>query len=310
MPTPPSDSLAVPALDPVASARWRARALETSPWLHEEVAARMLDRLDWMRQVPSDWVHWEAVHGGLTAHARLRERYPQARVWLGGLDPEATGRRLRDEQRQALPVWRRAVARWTEPASLPVPEGARGVADLVWANMALHIHPRPAELLALWRDWLRVGGFAMWSGLGPDTLIELRQLHAAQGWPPPAHPFTDMHDWGDMMVEAGFAEPVVDMERLTLTYPSAERLLLDLRAWGRNLHAQRPGSCRGRGYRRAWLEAVEQGLPRDAEGRLQLTVEVVYGHAFKPEPKVRVASSSEVSLDDMRALLKRPKPER
>jgi malonyl-CoA O-methyltransferase len=116
-----------------------------------------------------------------------------------------------------------------------------------------------------------------------------------------------MHDWGDMLIEAGFAEPVMDMERITLTFPTAQRLLQELRELGANLHPQRFAGLRGRGWHARLLAALEEHLPR-TDGGLGLTFEIVYGHAFKPAPRVRVAEHSSVSLQDMRAMLRKPAP--
>jgi malonyl-CoA O-methyltransferase len=91
---------------------------------------------------------------------------------------------------------------------------------MLWANMQLHMAADPQALIAQWQQALEVDGFLMFSCLGPDTLRELRAVYAALGWPPPAHEFTDMHDWGDMLVASGFAEPVIDMERITLSCAS------------------------------------------------------------------------------------------
>jgi len=138
----------------------------------------------------------------------------------------------------------------------------------------------------------------MFSCLGPDTLKELQTLYKTLGWPAPAHEFTDMHDWGDMLVGAGFAEPVMDMERITLTFETPERLLQELRGLGRNLHVARFAGLRGRGWHQQLLKAL-------AQQPLQLTFEVIYGHAFKPTPRLAVAAHSEISLSDMRAALAR-----
>ena len=115
-----------------------------------------------------------------------------------------------------------------------------------------------------------------------------------------------MHDWGDMLVHAGFAEPVMDMERIVLTYESPERLLAELREMGRNLHPGRFPGLRGRRYRERLLQALAEGLASPAEdGRLAVTFEIVYGHAFKPMPRARLAPESSVGLEDMRRMLRR-----
>ena len=175
---------------------------------------------------------------------------------------------------------------------------------MLWSNMALHMAADPQALITQWHRALAVDGYLMFSCLGPDTLRELHALYAELGWPAAGHAMTDMHDWGDMLVHAGFAEPVMDMERITLTFATPERLLQELRGLGRNLHPQRFPALRGRHWRQRLEEALAQRLadPRH-EGQLALTFEVVYGHAFKPAPRVRVEGSSAVSLQDMRAML-------
>lgn len=174
--------------------------------------------------------------------------------------------------------------------------------DLVWANMLLHQASQPEALLAQWHRALSVNGFVMFSCLGPDTLIELRAAYAKAGWSMPAHEFTDMHDWGDMLVHAGFAEPVMDMERLTLTWPTPGALLAELRELGANLHPGRFAGLRGRSWRRRLEDELARVLT-GPDGRLALTFEVIYGHALKPAPRVRVAAESAFSLQDMKTLL-------
>ncbi len=291
-----------PTLDPVAARRWAARLLPASAWLHEEVARRMQERLDVIRLQPQAWADWEPLRGGLQAHQVLRARYPQAAVWQ-------VAQQAREAERvraETSPAWWQ-LSRWTGPsvqAAVP-PDG--GV-QMVWANMLLHQVADPQRLIAQWHRALAVDGFLMFSCLGPDTLRELRALHVTMGWPAPAHEFTDMHDWGDMLVQAGFAEPVMDMERITLTFETPERLQQELRELGRNLHVARFGGLRGRGWQHQWQKALAERGERDADGRLKLTFEVVYGHALKPAPRARVAPQSEIDLDDMRQMLASRRP--
>jgi malonyl-CoA O-methyltransferase len=180
---------------------------------------------------------------------------------------------------------------------------------MVWANMALHMAPDPQALITQWHNLLEADGFVMFSCLGPDTLRELRRVYAALGWAPPSHEFTDMHDWGDMLVRAGFAEPVMDMERITLTFESPERLLQELRELGRNLHPARFQGLRGRAWRDRLSAALVKELADPAEGgRLRLTFEIIYGHAFKPQARLAIQPETKVSLDQMRKALRSGKP--
>ncbi len=286
-----------PTIDPIAAARWHESAPALSPWLHEEVARRMEDRLQWIRQAPAVWCHWEAVRGGLEGHALVSARYPKARCFV-----VETTRRGREAASQSLskPWW----SRWTgEQVRLEMPD--EGAVQMLWANMALHMVADPQALMAQWHRALAVDGYLMFSCLGPDTAKELRAVYADMGWPPAGHAFTDMHDWGDMLVQAGFAEPVMDMERITLTFATPQRLLEELRELGCNLHPDRFAALRGRAWREQLYKALEQRLiDRSGSGQLSLTFEIIYGHAFKPAPRVRVSSSSAVSLNDMRAMLR------
>jgi malonyl-CoA O-methyltransferase len=174
--------------------------------------------------------------------------------------------------------------------------------EMVWSNMLLHMQADPQQLIRQWQQALAVDGFLMFSCLGPDTLRELRALYAAQGWPPPAHEFTDMHDWGDMLVASGFAEPVMDMERITLNFPTPQRLLQELRELGANLHPQRFAGLRGRRWQRQLERALDEQL-RGEDGQLALTFEVIYGHALKPLPRARISVHASVPLGDMRTML-------
>lgn len=288
-----------PTIDPVAAARWHAAAPASSPWLHEEIARRMDDRLQWIRQAPAAWCDWDPLRGGLQGHERVRQRYPQAQRHIAETSSPAA--QARAQAHFAPPWWN--PARWTGGAPrFGVP--ADGGVQLLWSNMALHMAADPQALIARWHRALAVDGYLMFSCLGPDTVRELHGVYAALGWPPAGHAMTDMHDWGDMLVQTGFAEPVMDMERVTLTFATPQRLLQELRELGCNLHPQRFAGLRGRGWRHRLEQALADQLGRtSADGQLALTFEIIYGHAFKPAPRMRVSESSAVSLQDMRAML-------
>jgi len=260
----------------------------------------MEDRLQWIRLQPKQWVDWAPVNGGLQTHMAVRARYPKANC----LALESSELRLQ-KVKVALtnPWWKVWQRQAVSVASLAKGIPPQEVADMVWANMALHTAASPQTLLRTWHSLLATDGFLMFSSLGPDTLRELQPIYQQMGWGNPSHAFTDMHDWGDMLVQAGFAEPVMDMERITLTYATPADLLKDLRLLGRNLHHQRYQNLRGRGWKRALENALLALAKPNQKGRLVLTVEVIYGHALKPLPKVRLADQSSVTLAQMKSML-------
>jgi malonyl-CoA O-methyltransferase len=261
----------------------------------------MLDRLQWIKLQPTIWAHWGGVRGGLQAHAALLKQYARAECYV----IEATAHRKTLARAALVPPWWKRIARrllGSGPATrFDAP--AAGSLNMLWANMALHEAADPQALLAAWHGLLAVDGFLMFSCLGPDTAHELRDLYVALGWPPAGHQLTDMHDWGDMLVQTGFAEPVMDMERITLTYETPARLLQELTELGRNFHPQRFGALRGRQWKTKLEQLISERLPRASDGRLSLTLEVIYGHALKARPKIKVSALSAVSVEDMRSML-------
>jgi malonyl-CoA O-methyltransferase len=261
----------------------------------------MEQRLQWIAKPPRRWLYWEPLLGGMEAHGLVTTRYPNAESYVASA--------LAEHSRVATKIianpWWKA-ARWTTPQ--PHFESPTEPVQMLWANMALHMSADPEALIKQWHSLLDVDGFLMFSCFGPDTLRELRRIYAQLGWPPPSHEFTDMHDWGDMLVHSGFAEPVMDMERITLTFTSAQTLIAELRGLGRNLHVARYSGLRGREWlRRLQAEMQTQLTPDGAQGRLQITFEVIYGHAFKPAPRLGVKAETHVTLDEMRRALSQVK---
>ncbi len=295
---PPDSPTAARALDPRAvQTIVRRLARDDSPWLHREVARRMAERLPVIRKQPETVIEWSAWLGGSTEV--LREAYPDASLLRVEPLPALQARSTAAARR---PWW--SPQRWLQaqpavllPAALAAPAG-----DLLWANMMLQAVADPPELMAAWHRALAVEGFLMFSTLGPGTLPELRALYAAQGWGPPLAEFVDMHDLGDMLVHAGFADPVMDQETLTLTFASAQAALAELRTLGGNAAPARFAGLRTPRWRERLCEALQ--AQADAAGRIALRFEVVYGHAFRPAPKPRVQAQTEVSLEAMRQMVR------
>ena len=287
--------------------RLRRRTDAPQPWLHGEIARRMADRLSLVRQQPAEVLDWwpemremREMRGGPEAADPLAAACPQARIWhVEASDPAGL---IHPAPTPAKPWWRSLIGQVTKtdaPAAPPV--------DLLWANMMLHWADRLPPLLAQWHRAVRVDGFLMFSCFGPDTLRELRPIWAAAGWGEPASPFIDMHDLGDALVQAGFADPVMDMETLTLTWADAASLLAELRTLGRNTHPQRHPGLRTPRWREALRRQLEERL-RGPDGRLTLTFEIIYGHAFRPVTRAKVSATTAISLDSMREMTRRRNP--
>jgi len=97
---------------------------------------------------------------------------------------------------------------------------------------------------------------------------------------------------------------VMDMERLTLTWASPEAMLDELRTWGGNVASGRFQGLRGRAWRQKLIQGIDQRL-RGADGRVRLTLELIYGHAIKPEPRAPLQAETKVSLQDMKRMVQR-----
>ncbi|HEX4233548.1 MAG TPA: biotin synthase [Caldimonas sp.] len=290
-------------VDPVAARAALARLArnDTLPWLHGEIARRLVERLAPIRLQPQRIVEWWPGPGG--GDDVVRAVYPRAERVAVEPDAAWAARRRAGERTR---WWSFGAARAPAVVEESASDVAIGRAQLVWANMALHLVVDPQALFARWLGLLEVEGVAVFSCLGPGTLRELRELYAASGWPMPTPGFIDMHDLGDMLVDAGFADPVLDQETIQLRWQSAEALLAELRQLGGNTHPDRHPALRTPAWRRRLLAAL--GERADANGSIGLAVEVAYGHGFKPPPRLRADAPVVVSLDDMRAMVRRQRP--
>ena len=287
----------------------RLAAQPVAPWLHAEVARRMAERLAILKRAPERVVDWGAEFGA--SEGALRQACPRAErravaVWAGpSVQPQPSA--------DPLPWW--SARRWWpagQGVASPTHESelAAGAADLLWSNMVLHHLPDPGAAFARWLRLLAVDGILMFSTLGPGSLASLRRLYATRGWPSPHAPFVDMHDLGDMLVRAGFADPVMDQEVLHLTWGSPHEALVELRQLGGNADLGRHRGLRTARWRRQLEQALmstgaQAGTPSGADGRVELEFEVVYGHAVRPAPRVALAAETSLPLDDLRGMLRR-----
>jgi len=218
---------------------------------------------------------------------KLWARYPQAQI--SSLDLScAMLNHAKARFKKAYPnqAW---WSRWTKSAPsvnfvqanaycLPFADGSQ---DLVVTNFMLQWCDDLDAVLAEVRRVLRPEGLLMLSSLGPDTLKELRRAWVSvegEAGHLRMNPFVDMHDLGDALVRAGFGQPVMDVERYTLTYPTPLAVMRDLKAIGAtNAQQQRTKTLTGKTRFNAMLQAYEQQRQGD---QIPATYEVVHGHAW------------------------------
>jgi malonyl-CoA O-methyltransferase len=247
-----------------------AGAYDAAAVLQKRVRDELLERLDVVRLEPAVVLDL----GAGTGHASLalKRRYRSSQVIALDL---AEGMLREAGRRQTLLRRFRRVC--GNAAALPLRDAS---VDLVVSNLMLQWCNEPDAVFRECRRVLRPGGLLTFTTFGPDTLSELRRAWAAADGHTHVNRFIDMHDLGDALVRSGLAEPVMDVERYTLTYAEVRDLMRDLKAIGaHNANAGRPRGLTGKGAL-ARMTAAYENLRHD--GRLPATYEVVYGQAWCP----------------------------
>lgn len=259
--------------------------------MQREVCTRMLERLDYIIQKPSSILDVGSGTGWGTR--QLGERYPAAQVVALDI---ALG--MLQASRGTSSWWRKLFAGNTrdyvcaDMEALPLKVNSM---DMLWSNLAVQWANNLPATFAEFHRVLKVDGLLMFSTFGPDTLKELRiAFNGVDGYNH-INRFTDMHDIGDMLVSSSFADPVVDMEFITLTYSDVKAVMQDLRSIG--AHNSTVGRASGLMGRKAWNTVLENYERLRRDGRLPATFEVIYGHAWKTAPK---------KIADGRAIIQTP----
>ena len=270
-----------------------AATYDAAAVLHAEVRDQLLARLDLMKLTPR--VVMDAGAGtGHGARALIR-RYPKSVVVA--LDTsqqmlQAAGRRQ---------SWLRRFTRvCADAARLPFADGS---VDLILSNLMLQWCD-PDAVFAEFRRVLGPHGLVSFTTLGPDTLGELRSAWRAADSHIHVNQFMDMHDIGDALIRSGFASPVLDVERYTLSYPDVRRVAADLKNTG--AHNATRGRARGLTGRRRFAAFQQAYEAFRQDGRLPATYEVVFGHAWAPDGAARRSgpAGASVSLDDIKQQLR------
>jgi len=248
--------------------------------LQREVCARMLERLEYIRLQPARIL--DAGSGTGWGTRQLAQRYPDAQmvaldIAIGMLHIS----RGRSGWWQKLFGGARQAQVCADVEALPL---AANSVEMAWSNLTVQwCNDLPAAFAELHRV-LKADGLLMFSTFGPDTLKELRMAFDGVDRHNHLNRFTDMHDIGDMLAHSGFAEPVMEMELLTLTYDDVRSVLQDIKTIG--AHNATAGRGKGLMGKHAWAGFTENYERLRSDGKLPATFEVIYGHAWKPQPRI------------------------
>ena len=265
-----------------------ASSYDEAAVLHREVGARMGQRLALVRLDGRRLL--DAGCGTGASLAALRQRFPGASlIALDSAFPMLAEARHRGSPTDS---WLSALlgrsrgseppVRWVGGDIEALPLASRSI-DLIWSNLALQWCSDPARAFEEFARVLRIGGLLMFSTLGPDTLKELRAAFAIADGLPHVHRFIDLHDLGDLLVARGFADPVMDMEMITVDYGSTASLYRDLRSTGAVNAAT--GRLRGLMGKERWARMDAALGAVSGKGAIPITWEIVYGHAWKAQPR-------------------------
>jgi len=217
----------------------------------------------------------------------LRQRYPQAQIIA--LDIAASMLAIVRQKYASSPqIW----CVCSDAEALPLT--ASGV-DLIVCSATLQwcdLHTVIAGCLRI----LRPNGVLAFASFGPDTLCEIKNAWRQVDQQTHVHDFIDMHNVGDVLVELGFDAPVLDVERVQLTYADPSRALNDVRQIGStNAAKNRARGLLGKQQYRALLSALAE--LQNADGLVPVTYECIYGHAFAPaEPRQFRETDGSVSI--------------
>lgn len=260
--------------------RWAKRSFEQAAaqyddaaFLQCEIADRLLERLQFIRLRPDRILDVGAGTGYCAA--QLLNKYAHARIIAVDM---AQPMLVRAQQR--LSFWQRLRGRCQfivgDIECLPL---ANNSVDMIISNLTLQWCNDLPGAFAEFERILTPGGALFFTTFGPDTLRELRASWSQVNNYSHVNSFIDMHDIGDMLLHTRFAEPIMDAERLTVTYKEMMSLMRDLKQVGaHNVTAQRPRGLTGRRQLQQLQQAYEQFR---TDGLLPATYEVVYGHAWK-----------------------------
>ncbi len=239
-------------------------------FVHHRCRDELISRLDLLAIEPALIADVGAATG--SAAGLLAKRYPRATVVAIEHNAALLGQRA--WRRRGFSLRKPRVAPKNAPMSaLPLDNDSL---DLAFCNLSLARFSEPDEVLREIRRALKPGGVFVFSTLGPGSLRELREAWHDTDAPERVATFTDMHDIGDALGRAGFAEPVLDVDSFQAQYRNSADVWRDLTFSGaRNSLPQRAKGLTGK----ARFEAMTRRLTGN-DGMINISIEVVYGQCW------------------------------
>ena len=245
--------------------------------LQQEVANRLVERMDLMSMKPVSIL--DAGSGTGFVSQLIAERFPKAKITA--LDLAFNMLKQAKNKHTFKQRWNKQFRYvHAEVENLPFADAS---VELVISGLTMQWCQDLPKVFKEFKRVLAPGGLLMFSSFGPDTLKELRQSWAEADELAHVNAFADMHDVGDALMQSGFADPVMDMEMLTVTYEDVKTVMSDLKQIGaHNVMQGRSHNMTGKNKLQKMIQAYEQFR---VDGLLPVSHEIVYGHAWIPEAK-------------------------
>ncbi len=281
-----------------------ASTYDEHAFLQREIGERLFERLQYIKLVPDRVLDIGSGTGYATQ--KLRERYRDSTLIALDLAPDML--QVARSKAASTSLVKRLFGKQHDREYLCADAEALPLAsesiDLALSNLALQWCD-PEKVAKEASRVLKPQGLFMFTTFGPDTLKELRAAFKAIDDAPHVNTFPDMHDIGDILVHAGFADPVMDQEIVTLTYTDLKPLLRELKGIG--AHNVLPGRATGLMGKQRWQRMVDAYELFRKDGRLPATYEVVYGHAWKPEfgKRKTIDGQQQIDLAEFKRMVQR-----
>ncbi len=281
-----------------------ASTYDEHAFLQREIGERLFERMQYIKLVPERVLDIGSGTGYATQ--KLRERYRDAALIALDLAPDML--QIARSKVASTSLVKRLFGKQHDREYLCADAEALPLAsesiDLALSNLALQWCD-PEKVAKEASRVLKPQGLFMFTTFGPDTLKELRAAFKAIDDAPHVNTFPDMHDIGDILVHAGFADPVMDQETVTLTYTDLKPLLRELKGIG--AHNVLPGRATGLMGKQRWQRMVDAYESFRKDGRLPATYEVVYGHAWKPEfgKRKTIDGQQQIDLAEFKRMVQR-----